>query len=317
MRPLFYFAVLWPSILVKAQHCQIAGQVFFADAVDHTITLKTDSGDLVNFSYDAATRFLAAGSGSKPREDPNPEQLNNGDRLCVGTSESRVVTVTPRTEIDAEQKKELTAWQADSLYGVVSGLDRTARLITLAVTAGDKTSSYSIDVSPNTAYWFFPRNTTGLSDALAGSLDGVAPGDTLYVRGAKDGASQKFVANLIVSGGLRSFAATIETMDTLDEQLRVRLVRSGNKRTVHINLGELYAIGRAGAAAGQARRLYRISAADLQPGDTVLILGIDERTDSLRASALIAGFSPFGVLPSDPSQQMRWIFDHIPLGGRP
>jgi hypothetical protein len=49
-------------------------------------------------------------------------------------------------------------------------------------------------------------------------------------------------------------------------------------------------------------------------GDTVLILGINERQDSLRDGALIAGLSPFGVLPSDPSQQMRWIFDNIPLG---
>jgi len=141
-----------------------------------------------------------------------------------------VVTVTPRTEIDAEQKKELTAWQADSLYGVVSGLDRTARLITLAVSAGDKQSSDSIDVSPNAAYWFFPRNTIGLNDAVPGSLDRVAPGDKLYVRGTKDGASQKFVASLIVSGGFRSFAATIETMETLDERLTSALgnsMRSG------------------------------------------------------------------------------------------
>jgi len=134
----------------------------------------------------------------------------------------------------------------------------------------------------------------------------------------KDGASQKFVASLIVSGGFRSFAATIEKMETLDERLHVRLVLPGNRRTVNISPGELYAIAQAGgAAAGQARGLYRVSAADLQPGDTVLILGVDEGKGSLSAYALIAGFSPFGVLPSDPSQQTRWIFDHLPLGAHP
>jgi cytochrome c peroxidase len=50
---------------------------------------------------------------------------------------------------------------------------------------------------------------------------------------------------------------------------------------------------------GDARRLYRIEPADLQPGDTVLILGINGGKDTLRVSALIAGFSPFGVLPPD------------------
>jgi hypothetical protein len=316
MKLIFYCVVLWLAGLIQAQHCRIAGQIFFADVVDHAITLKTDSGDLVNLSYDGATSFLLAGSGSQPDVGATrvpPEQLNNGDRLCVGTSEPLVVTVTPRRDIETRQKKELAAWQTDSLYGVVSELDRNARRITLAVSAGDKDIGYSVDVSPDAAYWVFPRNTIRLSDAVTGSLDQVAPGDTLYVRGTKDRESQKFAANLIVSGGFRSFAATIETIKPLDELLDVHLVLSGNRRTVHISPGELFAIGQAGPA-GKDRRLYRIAAADLHPGDTVLILGINEGQDSLSACALIAGFSPFGVLPPDSSQLMRWIFDNLSPG---
>jgi hypothetical protein len=316
MKLIFYCVVLGLTGLIHAQHCRIAGQIFFSDVVDHTITLKTDPGDLVNFSYDGATTFLLAGSGSQPDVGATrvlPEQLNNGDRLCVGTSEPLVITVTPRRDIENRQKKELAGWQADSLYGVVSGLDRNARRITLVVSAGDKNISYSVDVSPDAAYWSFPRNTIRSSDAVSGSLDQVAPGDTLYVRGTKDSGSQKLVANLIVSGGLRSFAATIETIKPLDELLDVHLVLSGNRRTVHISPGELFAIGQAGAA-GKVRRLYRIAAADLHPGDTVLILGMNEGPDSLSACALIAGFSPFGVLPPDSSQLMRWIFDNLSPG---
>ncbi len=312
----FYSVVFCLTGLIQAQHCRIAGQIFFADIVDHTVTLKTDSGDLVNFSYDVATSFLRDGSGSQPDVGATrvpPEQLNNGDRLCVGTSEPLVVTVTPRRDIETRQKKELAAWQTDSLYGVVSGLDRNARRITLAASAGDKDINYSVDVSPDAAYWFFPRNTVRLSDAVTGSLDQVAPGDTLYVRGTKDSGSQKFIANLIVSGGFRSFAATIETIKPLDELLDVHMVLSGNRRTVHISPGELFAIGQTDAA-GKARRLYRIAAADLHPRDTVLILGINEGQDSLSACALIAGFSPFGVLPPDSSQLMRWIFDNLSPG---
>jgi hypothetical protein len=312
MKPLLYVAFVSSAILLHAQDCRIAGQVFFADVVDHAITIKTDSGDLVNFNYDNATSFLRSDASANR---VLPEQLNNGDRLCVRTVEPGLVNVTPRANIDTEQKKELAAWQQDSLYGVVSAMDKKARVITLAVSTGNKNRSYSVDASPNAAYWFFPRNTIRLGDAVAGSLDRVALGDTLYVRGAKTATNQKFAASLIVSGGFRSFAATIETMETLDEQLHVRLVLSGNRRTVHIGPGNLYAVARAeSTVSAKMRRLYRIDAADLQPGDTVLILGINEAPDSLRASALIAGFSPFGVLPPDPSQQMRWILDNIPLG---
>jgi hypothetical protein len=312
MKRLLYLIAFCPTTLVHAQHCRIAGQIFFADEVDRTITLRTDSDDLVNFSYDNATKFLRRNSSANRIP---PEELNNGDRLCVGTSEPVLVTVTPRTEINAEQKKELAAWQADSLYGLVSALDTKARRITLAVSTANKEISFSVDVSPNAAYWFFPPNAASLSDAVAGSLDRISSGDTLYVRGAKGTAGQSFVANLIVSGGVRSFAATIEPTDAVDDLLHVRLVPSGNMRTVHIAFGEFYAIGRAGGAStGKARRLYRMSVADLQRGDTVLILGIDQGDGSLHACALIAGFSPFGVLPPDPSQQMRWIFDNVALG---
>jgi hypothetical protein len=311
---LFLYAVLISSTaLVHAQDCRVVGQLFYADLVNHAIKIKSDSGDLVNFNYDSATSFLRSDAGANR---VLPEQLTNGDRLCVRTGEPVVVTVTPRAKIDAEQKKELAAWQADSLYGVVSGLDRKARVITLAVSIADKTTSYSVDVSSDAAFWFFPRNATHLTDAVAASLDRVAAGDTVYVRGTKDAANQKFVAGLILSGGFRIFPATIETMETLDE-LFVRLVPSGDRRTVRVGLEDLYTVGRTGGAAtGDARRLYRSGAADLLPGDTVLVLGINEGRDSIRACALITGFSALGVLPPDPSQQMRWIFDSIPLGDR-
>ena len=318
MKPLSYIAVFWVTALVHAQDCRIAGQVFFADAIDHTISVKTDSGDLVNFNYDDATNFLLAGSGSQQDARANrvpPEELNNGDRLCVGTSAPQMVTITPRLMIEAQQRKEFDEWQSDSLYGIVFGVDQKARRITLAVSAGNKTTNYSVEVGPNAAFWLIPTDSIHLSEAVTGSLDRVAVGDALYLRGRKNGASGEFVANLLVTGGFRSFAATIESMETLNELMHVRLVLSGSRRTVHIGLGELYAIGQQRVAAiGKTRRLYRMSAADLQPGDTVLILGIDEGRGSLRGCALITGFSPFGILPPDPSQQMRWVFDNVTLG---
>jgi hypothetical protein len=310
MKHLLYMTMFWLTTLVHAQNCRIAGQVFFADAIDHTISVKTDSGDLVNFNYDDATKFLTA--------DANPTQpaeLNNGDRLCVRNSEPPVVTVTPRRKIEAQQKKEIADWQTDSLYGIVSAVDQTTRRVTLAVSAGDKTSNYSVDVNPNAACWIIPRDSIRLSDAVAGSLARVAAGDALYIRGTKSDGGREFVANLLVTGGFRSYAATIESMETLSELMHVRMVLSGNHRIVHTGLGEIYTVGKvtSDAASRNTQRLYRTDAADLRPGDTILILGVDEGSDSLRALALIAGFSPLGVLPRDPTQQMRWIFDNVTL----
>jgi hypothetical protein len=221
MKLLLYVALVSSTTLLHAQDCRIAGQVFFADVVDRAITINTGSGDLVNFNYDKATSFLRSDASANRVLQ---EQLNNGYSLCVRTVKPVVVTGTPRKIVGAEQEKELAAWQADSLYGFVSAVDKKARVITLAVSTGNKNTSYSVNVSPNATYWCFPRNTIRSIDAVAGSLDRVAVGDTLYVRGTKITTNQKFAASLIVSGGFRGFAATIETMEVLDEQLRVRLV---------------------------------------------------------------------------------------------
>src|ERR1019366_2923164 len=162
MKRLFSVTMFWLTTLVHAQQCRIAGQVFFTDAVDHTISIKTDSGDLVNFGYDDATSFLIAGSGLRTDVRANriaPEELNDGDRLCAGTSEPPVVTVTPRRMVETQQRKELGEWQADSLYGIVSGVDQEARRITLTVSAGNKTTGYSVDVSPTADYWIIPRDS--------------------------------------------------------------------------------------------------------------------------------------------------------------
>src|ERR1700686_2861329 len=110
MKFLLYVILGSSTNLAHAQDCRIAGQVFFADVVDHTIRIKTDSGDLVNFNYDNATSFLRSDVGANR---VLPEQLNNGDRLCVRAIEPVVVNVTPRANIEAAQKKELAAWEAD------------------------------------------------------------------------------------------------------------------------------------------------------------------------------------------------------------
>jgi hypothetical protein len=101
MKLLLYVILISSTALVHAQDCRVAGQLFYADVVNHAIKIKTDSGDLVSFNYDNATSFLGTDVGAKR---VLLEQLNNGDRLCVRMGEPVVVTVTPRAKIDADQK---------------------------------------------------------------------------------------------------------------------------------------------------------------------------------------------------------------------
>jgi len=69
--------------------CQVSGQIFGTDIAAHTIMVKSDSGDLVNVSYDDATAFVRELPGSKPLADAPrvaSQELAIGDRLCVQLS---------------------------------------------------------------------------------------------------------------------------------------------------------------------------------------------------------------------------------------
>lgn len=123
-------------------------------------------------------------------------------------------------------------------------------------------------------------------------------------------------ARLIVSGGFRSVAGSIESMEPLKELLLLRDFRSGRGRPVHFDFLRIYVVGKNEAPGARDRRLYLATIGDLNEGDSVLILGRENhQTGDIEAFLLITGFSPDGVLQPGPGQAADWIFQAIGFGG--
>jgi hypothetical protein len=165
-------------------------------------------------------------------------------------------------------------------------------------------------------FWILPTAADDPADAVNGRWESLALGDAIYVRGERVTGTPTMRARLIVSGGLRSFAGSVESMDPLKELLLLRDFRSGRDRPVHLDFMSIYLVGKNDAPGARDRRLYLATVADLNEGDSVLILGRENhQTGDVQAFLLITGFSARGVLQPGPGQSPDWIFPAIGFGG--
>ena len=313
------FAQAWQTTTPPVAACQVAGQVAGWDILDHTLSLKSDSGHYSNFRYDGSTVFTSGEAILRPDQLGIVEALNIDDRLCVESfrTDSQEmasrIRVTSRAEIDARDKRELIRWQAESLFGTIKSLDRANHGITVSVSAS---SDVSVDAAGSVTFWILPAAADEPSDTVRGGWESLAPGDAIYVRGERVTGMPTMRARLIVSGGFRSFAGSVESMEPLTSVLQLRDFRSGRTRPVHFDFMSIYVVGKNTVPGARDRRLYPATVGDMKEGDSVLILGREnDQTGVIDAFLLITGFSPGGVLQSGPGQSADWIFQAIGLGG--
>jgi hypothetical protein len=321
------YLLAWPLLaqtsetaIPLAPACRVAGQVAGWDLLAHTINLKSDSGNYSDFRYDGSTKFTTGDATLKPDELGMLEWLNIDDRLCVEAFQADAqqiasrVRVTSRVEVDAGDRRELLRWQAESLFGTVKTLDPANHRITVSVPASP---DVSVDAAGSVAFWILPKAADDPVDTVRGSWESIAKGDAIYVRGERVPGMPAMRARLIVSGGFRSFAGSVESMDPLTNVLDLRDFRSGHNRPLHFDFLSIYVVGKNTAPGARGRRLYHATVGDMKKGDSVLILGRENnQTGDIEAFLVVTGFSPGGVLQPGPGQSADWIFQAIGFGGQ-
>ncbi|MCU1233964.1 MAG: hypothetical protein JWP63_1931 [Candidatus Solibacter sp.] len=313
-------AEAWQTTTPPVVACRAAGQLAGWDLLEHTITLKSDSGQYFEFHYNDSTTFATADATFRPDDIGILEGLNIDDRLCVEAFQAdrqdtaSRVRVTLRGEIDDRDKRELVRWQAESLFGTVRAVDPINHRITVSV---PNSSDVSVDAAGSVAFWTLPAAADDPADAVRGNWESLAAGDAIYVRGERVTSTHAMRASLVVSGGFRSFGGSVESMEPLTSLVRLRDFRSGRIRPVRFDFMSIYVVGENAVPGARDRRLYRATVGDLKRGDAVLIMGREnEQTGAIDAFILITGFSPGGVLQPGPGQSANWIFQAIGFGGR-
>ena len=303
------FAHAWQA--QPTSPCLAVGQLSGWSPSNHTLGLKSDSGHYSDLRYDDSTLFTN-GSSKLSLGD-----VNIDDRVCVEAyrdhSEavaSRVRFVS-RSQIDVRDRDDLLEWERDSIFGNVKSLDINNGRIALQTADG---TDVQIDAAGPLAFWTLPKQALDPADAVPGDWKKLTVGSEIYVRGDRAPESGTLHARLIVADGFRTFVGSMESMDPLTEQLRLRDFRSGHSRPVHFDFATIYIVGRAGATAD--RRLLWADVGDLKRGDSVLVLARqDGQTGKIDGLMLITGFSRDGIVRPAPGQSSDWILKAAGFGG--
>jgi hypothetical protein len=296
--------------------CAAVGVVFNVDLTRHALMVKDKTGFIatIDLPVQAAIHKMAVG-GAKPGRI-GLQDIHQGDLVCVeGNAEAKTfnkVSVVTRTDAQRAQREAALQWQASSVFGKILTIDAAAHQMAVApLIVQNPPPPTQISLSPDVQYRAYPMTALRISDATAIAFSDLQQGDTVYVRGKGAPGDLNLQATLVVKGGMRGILGTLREVGNSS----VRIQEFGTGRTLDISIPSsmTYRITRELTNAGgtpklDESRLATIQFSDLQPGDTVMVLGVtDYDTNKGTGLGLISQFGHFGSVPSDSGNELSWF----------
>jgi hypothetical protein len=289
------------------------GAVVSIDAASKRITLKTDAGPEMKIAFEGATRFLRVAPGSQDLAGAAPVALSDvsqGDRILArGRAEgdaflASTIIVMSRADLARKQDAERADWERRGVGGVITALDPGSRGVTIRTGKAESSKSAVLQLPPEAKLRRYSPDSVRFSDARACRFEDLRIGDQVKARGAagKDGAA--FVAEELVSGAFRDFAATVAAVDAARGTIDV--VDLSSKARVETRVLPASLLRRLTPAAAQAvtssggrdlqsmiESLPPLTLAELRPGDAVVVSGTTgDDPRRLTAIAVLTGVEP-------------------------
>ncbi len=296
--------------------CAAVGVVFDVDLTRRALMVKDKTGLIatIDLPAKAAIHKLAVG-GSTPGRI-GLKDIQKGDLVCIeGNAEAKAfdkVSVVTRTDAQRAQRDVALQWQASSVFGQILSIDAEGRKMTVTpLIAQNPPAPTQISLPPDVEYRAYPMTALRISDATAIALKDLQPGDTVYVRGKSAPGDPSLQATLVLKGGMRGITGTLLAVGNSS----VTIQEFGTGRTLDISIPSsmTYRTTRELTNAGgtprlDESRLATIQFSDLQPGDTVMVVGVtDVNTNTGTGLGLISQFGHFGSLPNDSRNELSWF----------
>ncbi|MGB8655164.1 MAG: hypothetical protein WCD23_11670 [Candidatus Acidiferrales bacterium] len=193
------------------------------------ITLKTDAGAKVSVSVADGARILEIAPGETDLKKAVAIPLSSlqaGDRILVrGPGDAKsiaaaVVIAMKKSDVDAQQQAERTAWQ-HGVGGLVSAVDTTNGTIVISRAAPSGAKTITVHVLPGTAVRRYSANSVKFEDAKPSTLSEIQVADQVRARGTPNADGTEFNADAIVSGSFRNVAGRITAADAATQTITV------------------------------------------------------------------------------------------------
>jgi hypothetical protein len=292
------------------------GVVFDVDLGRRALMLKDKTGFITTIDLPAQVTIhkMAVGGASPGRIGLG--DIHQRDLVCVeGNAAAKTfnkVSVVTRMDAQRAQRDVALQWQASSVFGKILTIDAAAhKMVVGPMIAQNPPAPTQINLSPDVQYRAYPMTALRIGDATPIALEDLQQGDTVYVRGKGAPGDPNLHATLVVKGGMRGILGTL--LEVGNSSVRIQEFGTGRTLDISIPSSMTYRTTRELTNAGgtprlDESRLASIQFSDLQPGDTVMVIGVtDFNTNKGTGLGLISQFGHFGSLPNASGNELSWF----------
>jgi hypothetical protein len=298
--------------------CAIVGMVFDINLQRRSLMLKDKTGFIgkVDVPTQVEVSKLGVGDAASRPARITFADIHQNDLVCIegdpGDKFFKRISVVARSDSQRAQREVALRWQSSSVFGSILLIDReTRRMVVSAQIMQNPPPPTQISLPPEVQYRSYPPTALRIADATAIAFEDLQQGDTVYVRGKGGYGDPNLQASVVLKGGVRGILGTL--LEVSGSNVRLQEFGTGRDLSIAIPSTMAYRTTRELTTAGGTIRfdeskLAAVQFSDLQPGDTVLVLGsTNYDTNTGTGLGIISQFGHFGSVPTDTGHQLSWF----------
>lgn len=229
MLKLLTFAACSLSLLAQAPK-PVVGTVTAADPAARTLSIKADDGSETNVKVADAARVSQIPPGETNLQNAKPAELSAvsaGDRVLArgpiadGTMNATLIVLMTKTEIAKKQQQEQMLWATKGVTGIVTAVDKSAKMVTLNVRGADGVKPVKVTFAEKASVKRYAEGSVKFSEAVPSSIDDIEVNDQVRALGTRGEDPSVYTADQVVSGAFRNIAATVKNIDITNGVIEV------------------------------------------------------------------------------------------------
>jgi len=221
----------------------VTGAVTAIDTAHKQVTLNNGPGLFVSVQTDDQTVFLRLPAGERTLSKATPttfDEIAIGDRvLAHGTKSGQTFSaqrliVMQLAEVAKKRERDLDEWKRRGIGGVVRAVNSQTGEITLELRGANAGTRIPVETS-GASFRRYVAGSLRFEDARASKLEDVHAGDQLRALGDRNGDTNRFVAEQIVSGAFKTIGVTITEVDQRTGQIHATTLDQKQPVLISIN----------------------------------------------------------------------------------
>lgn len=211
----------------------VIGTVTDLDIETSTITVKSDTGEVVVFPYDDKSQFKRLPLGKTAMADAVPitlAEIELGDRVTAKKRLTPTGSVAPITlmivmskgDIAKKQEIERAAWRERGTFGKVTAVDPAKRTITVSQRTREGLKELTIVTNDKTTFRRYAPDSVKFSDAQPSRLEAIRVGDQVRALGKRNEDGTSYEAEQVVFGTFKTLSVTVVNVNADSQEITAR-----------------------------------------------------------------------------------------------